>query len=199
MAVGDVYRLSVVTNQGSGGQMIVTHHFKQNSPLVFDTSVDDLIARWVDQALPTFVDLLSQSFIVDVVRAISVDNTEQGEFQVDTGDGTGTQTGDSQPYQNAAVITWRTGVPGRSNRGRNYVGGAVESNNAGAGQLTTDYRTVLGNYAQLLTFMNGDSLQFAKWQLVVYSRLNSSSRPVTSYVVRPTFYTQRRRVLGVGG
>lgn len=199
MAVNDVYRLSVVTNQGSGGQMIVTHHFKQNSALVFDTPVDDLIARWVDQALPVFVDLLSTSFIVDVVRAISVDNTEQGEFQVSTADGTGTQSGDSQPYQNAAVVTWRTGVPGRSNRGRNYIGGAVEANNAGAGQLTTDYKTVLNSYAQTLTFMNGDSLQFAKWQLVVYSRLLNASRPVTSYVVRPTFYTQRRRVLGVGG
>src|ERR1041385_1621876 len=43
----------------------------------------------------------------------------------------GTDSGEDLPYQNAAVITWRTALRGRSFRGRTYLGGFTESFSSG--------------------------------------------------------------------
>lgn len=58
----------------------------------------------------------------------------------------GTETGDALPPQVAACITLRTAGSGKSFRGRVYVGGGGEADNAGAGIMTTGFQTAAVNW-----------------------------------------------------
>lgn len=58
----------------------------------------------------------------------------------------GTETGDALPPQVAACITLRTAGSGKSFRGRVYVGGGGETDNAGAGVMSTGFQTAAINF-----------------------------------------------------
>lgn len=133
----------------------------------------------------------------------------------------GTTAGDLLPPQSAAVITLGTGQTGKRKRGRIYLFGQVETNQAD-GQWTTAYLT--GLQTAWNTFMNlykhpsGTNVNFT---LGVWSERTASGcvpapppqkghlnietprpelafTPVTTHIIRPVVYTQRRRTRGVG-
>lgn len=113
----------------------------------------------------------------------------------------GAVTGASVTNQVASVVSFKTGLRGRSFRGRNYVGGL------GATALNTTTTvsaafaaSLVGAYVQLAT-----SLGAAGFDHVVLSRFENNVRRsvgvatrITDYIGRLPLGTQRRRIVGHG-
>lgn len=111
------------------------------------------------------------------------------------GAGDGTATGDSLPRQTAGIITKRTAIPGRANRGRVYVPFPVEDQ-SGSGPLpTTTYVSLLDTWAaDLLTIVAfGSGANQGNLYPSLYHRGSVSSTVLTSMLSRRKWATQRRR------
>ena len=113
----------------------------------------------------------------------------------------GTASGPAAPNNVALCMSLRTGIRGRSFRGRNYIPGIprdlITENTVGAGSVTAyedAYNGLIG--------LGGDD----GWQQVIVSRFSGGAprttgvtTPVTAaFVVDPTVDSQRRRLPGRG-
>ena len=137
-----------------------------------------------------------------------------------TGTLTGGATGQEMlPPQCALVTTLRTAQVGRRRRGRWYTGGLSELNQNGGTWVSSILTTLDGAW---LSFFNTytPSVPASGFRLGIWSVRTASGcvpgpngkghvrvdapnpaaafEPCTTYVLRNTVYTQRRRVLGVG-
>lgn len=101
--------------------------------------------------------------------------------------GTGANT--PLPYQVAAVVSWRTGVAGKSFRGRSYIAGWNEAGNSATGRIDAAVVTDLKDAAENLVA----ALQAVDTPLVIYSRKLDVATPVTSVQVDNRWDIQRRR------
>lgn len=108
--------------------------------------------------------------------------------------GVGARTGDMLPPQAAGVISWRTGLAGRKYRGRSYIPGIAEMDQAG-GTLVAGAQA---NLDVLAGAVNNYWPAAFSGTHVIWHRDNTTPTPVSSWVIRPVVYTQRRRTLGVG-
>lgn len=108
---------------------------------------------------------------------------------------TGVSMGDSGAPVPAAVsglITWKTGLAGRSFRGRTYLAGV--SNNyvqADGSQWQPSFVPTLQAAAQAFNDLLVGATTVTG--LDVYSEKNNTKAPVTAVLFRPYFGTQRRR------
>jgi hypothetical protein len=125
------------------------------------------------------------------------------------------------PPQAALVLTWITGFAGRRRRGRTYVGGQPETvQNDGLWMSThiTDMTTKLNAFLAIYKVTTGTSpnLTLGIWSERTASGCVPGPRPpgghvsvdtphpelaftpISSGVVRPTVYSQRRRTRGAG-
>jgi hypothetical protein len=107
----------------------------------------------------------------------------------------GSQIGDTLPNQVAGIITKRTALAGRANRGRVYIPGAAESANAAGGVPTVGYVNTLLILAPLLLseWTSGIGLDQATMQPRILHRLLGTVTAVTGSTARPYWTTQRRR------
>lgn len=113
-------------------------------------------------------------------------------------------TADLLPPQCAGVLSFSTGLAGRSYRGRLYFAGLTEADQA-AGTWTAGAVSNMNTIITNLLTVFGPTGSNPDWQWVVISRyLNKSLRPtpigtaITAGSVRPYVYTQRRRTIGYG-
>jgi hypothetical protein len=196
MAIGDVYRLTVECNHlGNGEEYINVHHFRQASGIVQAEEGADLCEAWVQLVQPLFIPLLSNS-----IGAVSLEVRKVGDpsyifGQTVTG-GTGTSTGDMLPPFVAPLISWRTGLAGRSRRGRTYMPPTAESHQAG-GVIAASYLGAWADWAdQMIQLAAGAT--HGEWDLVVRSETLNNSFNVTGYLLRTRVARQSRRQLGVG-
>lgn len=116
--------------------------------------------------------------------------------------------GEGLPPQSAMVVTLRTGIAGRSRRGRLYISGFTEASQADgtwSGALVTNYQNIVDDLVAL--YGSGGTSPDYEWG--VWSRtlggedpgpynLVNGWRAITAGVVRTVVHTQRRRVAGVG-
>jgi len=116
----------------------------------------------------------------------------------------GADTGDPLPPQCASVFSLRTGLKGRSYRGRFFLPATSETNQAN-GAVIGAYTTKLNTISAQLLAVFGPAGTNGDWRLGVISRyLNKVQRTtpvctqVTSISIDPVLHTQRRRVYGVG-
>lgn len=231
MAIDDTYRLTVRMTW-LGQQFINTYAFNA----IAETAVTnaDATALAVDAKdafrainIPT---VTYSSWRLTQLRGTGV-TPVQGECRTEGGQafeglyttntaGTGS-SGDALPPQCALVITLNTGFIGRRRRGRLYVPGFAETDQAAGtftGTLitaaTTAWNVFFNKYA-------GATPTSPLWRLGVWSyriatgcvpgpppnfghvqvdppNLADAFRPCTAYALRSTVYTQRRRVIGVG-
>lgn len=106
------------------------------------------------------------------------------------------------PYNVTPVISWRTGLTGRSTRGRTYHVGLSEAQAVG-GQLETAAQVALSAaYDDLLSRINADS---EPWQLAVLSRVQGGATLAEAIpygilvgIVDFALDSQRRRLPGRG-
>lgn len=196
MAIGDWFRLSIVfKDTGDLNTVMNTLAFRQESGLVLDEEGEDLIEAYRNVIEAQYLPLVSSQLFLRkyTVRGItdplyiyeSADLSEQG-----------TAGGQGLPPQNSCVVTLRTGVAGRRNRGRSYLAPTGEGGTAG-GVLDPAYITAVNTmFGDMLPL--SDSPTTATWQLGVWSEVAAAGRPVTTVTPQPVMATQRRRRLGVG-
>lgn len=191
MAVGQVYRLSVVG--GALDQTIVnTFHFLQTgTPGGGRSPADDILFRWT--AGPTgspnqnYALMLPSSYLgrelVVLNTADPLDNSSQ-QNAIPGGRGGGQHL----PPQCCGLLSLETQGRGRSFRGRTYIGPVLEQDQD-AGTITTTYSDALARFAQSVA----TSYNSTPWAWVVYSRKLRSGQPVTRVHIRLFIATQRRR------
>jgi hypothetical protein len=105
----------------------------------------------------------------------------------------GTAGGNAVPNQVCQVVTLRTGLAGRSNRGRQYWPGLQESTVSGSG-FTWDSADLANNQTAAAGWRS--AMRGADMNPAVLSRTLSSLRECTSVQAQPKLGTQRRRLSG---
>lgn len=196
MAVGDVFRLSVVGASVDGRTQIVnTFHYRQDDALIFSEPGPDLVQAWLDDVDSDYRALISNIFSFNFFRVQGI-TSPLYVYEQTTASRLGTLTGEALPLTCAAVITWRTGLAGRSRRGRTYVPPANESAQNGS-ILTTSYIALMDAFADSAKAIPL-TIAHSGYTMMVYSSVLGQSNAVTSHLSRNILGTQRRRRPGVG-
>ena len=222
VAVNGIYKLSVIGTI-SGQQHVHTLHFRSTAA---GNSVGFTEPAWMQDLLTTFqascqapylqmfggVDTPISLFQVrkvcgSVPLPAGLDAAPAGGAKVGTGVA-GEFNGDKQPPWLAAVVTTRTALSGRRNRGRFFLGGLYESMSAGS-TLTTTRQTAIQAYVNALNTAYVAPLETAKNSaLFVFSKTQSKLEPATpcqncgadvvSFQVRDQLATMKSRKAGSG-
>ena len=103
----------------------------------------------------------------------------------------GTNSTDPLPPQVAVVVTLQTGRPGRSYRGRHYLGGLPENKCEPPGKLTSTSRTNIANF--YASWMGAVNSAIDSRLCVVLSPTLNIGTPITSVSVGDIYDTQRSR------
>lgn len=191
MAIGDIYRVSIVGTVGNV-QIVNTFHIRQVSGLI-GTIEGDVKSVWETSVETSYLQLKPTTYNINrlAVLKVSPGTPEGGE---ETLSGSGGKTGDILPFQDACVLSIRTGIPGRRYRGRMYIGPIVEGDQA-SGILTAGFLT---SAAAFVTAMQGAFGSTDQFQWMVWSDTGGFANPVTNVLIRDLLGTQRRRRPGVG-
>lgn len=205
MAIGDL-ALVVAELRGAGQVFQNTFGFKAISA---GATLTNLVADFRDAAIKNTSGGLLYPLTDDVgcayVRAVDVVPGTQANVEESFAEVLGAgNTSEPLPFHCAVVITWRTGLAGRSYRGRTYLTGAAEDQQ-NAGQWSSAFLAVVATFPVNMLATFGPTGSNANWQLVVISRVaNGVERAtpigtaITGYAVRQPVYTQTRRVIGRG-
>lgn len=191
MAIGSVYRLSVVGD--AGNQTIVnTFHFLQTDEFPGGlTPPAEIIRRWLGNAaeapVNAYARCLPNLYVGRELNCINVANPLDNSLEQNNQRGLRGST-EICPPQCCGLLSLETQGRGRSYRGRTYIGPVLELDQS-AGTITSGYSNVLTALVNSLVFNYG-STPFA-W--VVYSRKLKQSFPVLRVHVRLYIATQRRR------
>ena len=159
---------------------------------------DTLLEWWGDNLLP----LTSTTTVLReiYIRELQTEGIEY-TLAVDPTSGTGGIDGEPLPNNVCLCVSFRTGLQGRSNRGRNYPPGMVRSQQSG-NYATNAYAAALAAaYQALPVAVVGDG-----WTWVVASRYQAGGpRPsgittnvLTALVVDRALDSMRRRLVGRG-
>lgn len=229
MAVDDVYQLTLRATYA--GQTILNGLAFKVKTETDPTSVQALALAndWKDHLRPMQATILAyQSFVLQQVRGGSANYTSKvcqrsggARFEGNlTGTLTGSKSGDALPPQSAVVTTLRTSESGRTRRGRSYMAGLSETDQA-YGTITSGIVTVFQTAWNVQLGKFGPTGTDALWQIGIWSmRLatgcvprkeppygltpkdstspGTAFQPVIEFIVKPIVYNQRRRTIGVG-
>lgn len=204
MSQGDIYRLAVIGEGGSGQELVNVFHYRRESILLVNEDGLDLALAWTGQVLSDFLNTFSPGGAIHQLSIRGVTDPTYGYDYDISGHPVGTgPSGDDLPPQVSAVITWKTGKIGRSYNGRTFCWPAGESGQ-NRGSISSAYNTYLSDFADIA--MNfGPGITYGEWQMGVLSQYHAGEKrdtplftPVTQYIVRPVLCSQRRRRSGVG-
>lgn len=204
VAIGDIYELAVTWRDVTGTQqMINVYHFRQKAGFL---SAINLIGEW-QSAMQTRDQGLRSSgaqLIKYSCRSLIPHNTDWYETTLAVN---GTLGAFTLPPSSAAIITWRTGLPGRRKRGRTYIGGVERSQHAG-GLLTAAYTgTNMANFGNQVLAVFGAAGSSPTTEMGVWSRLNAGPDPpfnpagfqvITGFTAQPALGTMGTRRHGRG-
>ena len=192
MSIGDVYRASILFNgTEADNPMIMTLHYQTNQISVPGTPADEAqeIAEGVsDIIVADYPPLMSNTLSYERTNVIGItEPTAQGS-KVDITVGQSV-TGVSS-WRVAPVISWKSGLRGRSYNGRVFAMAPPEDN-VGSGSLGGPYQTALFNLANNLatvTLANGNEYIVGTWSRKLQIFTQSSG-----IIVRATVGTQKSR------
>lgn len=133
----------------------------------------------------------------DLTEEFDDEVTHAGTFPL-----AGTLASPVLPFNSTPVISWRSGLTGRSTRGRTYHVGISEAQVAGGTLDSVAQAALQGAYEDLMEQISADS---EPWQLGVLSRVQNGT-PLTeailyaflSVIVDDAMDSQRRRLPGRG-
>lgn len=196
-AVGNVYRCSIVM-AGWAGEHINTFYVRQITSSFTGDVAQDIFQTWDALCKADYLAMFNNRFSLAAFRVQQVDDALKGLFAESltaTGTGTRVVTTDGLPGQCAGLLEFNTGFSGRRGRGRNFIGGLCEEDNAD-GLLHSDQRDLMEAYGatMLSTFVAPSAI--AEW--VVWTKVNNTVAVVQSVQAKQPIYTQRRRRQGVG-
>lgn len=192
MAVNDIFKFSVVGRFSNGQDWVNVHYYKQTSAFILVPPEQAIIDDWVANVETTFLTALSSNMVLDQYEVRGVFGSAASlDWPVGL-PGTG-GAGDFLPPMDAPLVSWRTGLIGRANRGRTYLPGAFESFQAN-GVLTLAaiafYQGIADSIKTLYDPVTGLVPEFAK---VIFHTNDTDSPVVTTALVRNQVATQRRR------
>lgn len=200
-STGQIYQ--VTYQQTLAGQTIENViHFRErtgtSTPAQIATSVQAFMTA-MSQVQTT--DLVNTAIIVKQMTPVAFD-----ESIITPTTATGQQSSARFPSTVACVLTKRTGVAGKTHRGRIYVAAVPTIYATSPDRLNTAGGTAFGTFASSVMSTYGELGSDTHLQIGVYSRVLGGSHPftvagwqaLTSIDTQIIFGTQRRRRVGVG-
>lgn len=197
MALGDIFRLSIIGTGPQGQQLVNVLHYRHVSGSG-DDSGTELIDDWHAQCSGLFDNLFTAESSLIGYETRNLTQTEFGLNYTIAVPVPGVIVGETLPPQSAGVIGWRTGLIGRRRAGRMYTWPGGEGSQS-AGVWGAGYLGSMGNFASSCHSVSGTD----EWQQVIYSRVIGATpeilvTDVTVADINPNVCTQRRRKAGEG-
>lgn len=185
-----------------GDTFVNTYHVKteENWALEFLEGLVAIFWAWFqDEQADSISNTVTLSRIV--ARDLSTEFAAFLEFSPIAGN-VGEKTSPAMPGNVTAVVSWGSGLTGRSTRGRTYVVGLTEEDVTG-NELTSGARTAINtDYAQLRNNINGGDIN---WSMAVLSRVQNGvplaeaiAYQITSVATDQFIDSMRKRLAGRG-
>lgn len=192
MAANDIFKFSVVSRFGPGQPCVNTFHYKVINSLFPLDDAQGIVDAWQGQVQADYLSILNNAMVLDQLEVRQVlGGLAAIDFPVGA-PGTG-GAADQLPPMDCALISWRTGLIGRANRGRSYLPAPFESFQS-QGALTAPaiavYDALADKMRVLFDPLTG-LITFA--QLCMWHTSAADSPNVTTKIVRNLIATQRRR------
>lgn len=193
MAINDIYRLAVECGAvNASGLVVNVFHYRQTTVNPVSSGAAELVNAFNTSLSALYVACFSSSAQLESYKARNLTVPTEG-FDLTRGTPlAGTVTGDMIAPQNAELISWRTGLIGRSYRGRTYLPPTGESAVGSAGALGAGQLAAMAAFATAAMSIAATA-NWAGFQLLVYSPTLGTGTPVTSYAVRGGIVIQRKR------
>lgn len=198
MAIGDIFRFSVVGTGADEQELVNVYHYRQEQALVFDTPGEDLVQAWQLAAETAYSGCFGSDCAIRQYQVRGVTDPTYGFDLVlvePVGGGLG---GEMWPPQDTSLIKWSTGLIGKSFRGRTYAWPATEGHQEN-GRISSGLRANLIAFADTAVLI-GENPDTATWQMGVLSTYHNKVKrteplftPVINGIVRDFVFTQRRR------
>lgn len=195
MAIGDLFRLSVLyNNPNSGCKAANVLCYRQEFALILDEPGPDLVAAFKAAVEESIQGVVSTDWQIATYRVRGLTDPTYGYDLEQSGIGGG-QSGEPLPPQVAQLISWKTGKVGRHYNGRTYLPSTTEANQT-RGNLIPLQITGLQDLAEDMVYI-GDGITTANWQLGIYSTAEGFT-PITHGIIRPSLKTMRNRASTTG-
>lgn len=192
MAVGDVYRLTVVAGVSFREQRVINQlHFKQLDGLVFDTPGEDLVQRWQGQVQSAYAALFTNLITILSYKVAKAPLFET-EYELTGVNVTGGLTGEPLPAVTSGIISLYTATLNRRGRGRIYLFTPNEAASQGNGP-TSGWLANAATFNTNVFGMADTNVNYARWQLHMWSVADQTAREVTRMITRTVWGTQRDR------
>ena len=194
MAVNDLYRLTCVWSATSEApQAINQFHFRQNAGLVFDTPGEDLVAAFRAYCEENYTWLVTEGLELFTYKVSKAPDFQTEHIEEISAGVNGLITGDPLPPRTSGLISLRTAVLTRRGRGRIFLPPAAESVST-AGRASSNYIIAMDTFMEnMVTDMNSVSIDYAPWGLEVWSEAEQEGNPVTQWLSRVKWSSQRDR------
>ena len=195
LAVNDIVMVTAWCQQGSQASLNVGK-FRVSaiagSPTL-DILANAIKANWS----PAYTAWMPTSATFEGVKVRRLAPTATPEVLSTGAPDAGTSAGDPLPAQISGLITLRTNLPGPKWRGRKYVGFGTEDNTTtafavnGAGVALLD--TIATKWGVVQTYGVGNTATLMP--IIADRLLPNTNEPVSSYLVRSSLVTQKRRAV----
>ena len=208
-----VVRANIRATVGASEEIVHTLHFQRvNTTVQDDPSLQDIANKIVEEWTSVIDDAQGTGSVLNnrlrsdleyqSVNTYSLSPaglaTEQAEALFPDGIG-GSSPADPLPPDVAIVASLRTGLPGRSKRGRLYLGGFVTPACVAGGRVETNLAATIGqalaSFGSDMKMTSLTGVDRLNW--TVLSRTTTSTQKITQVRVGNIFDTQRRRDNGL--
>jgi hypothetical protein len=184
----------VIEGQADGQDVINVLHYKYVGAAPTAVALDAFITSWKTAHLAQWLACHSSGYLIlgfectDIASAAGARATQA----LSTGN-VGTVGSPLLPNNVALAVSWRTGLAGRTNRGRTFMGGLPASgynNDAITGSLLTALSTLAAALISQ-TFTGG-------FDFAVASFKDSLAKVITGFIMETVIDSMRRRLPGRG-
>jgi hypothetical protein len=153
-----------------------------------------ILACFTSNLLP----VLSDDIVLQGADIKSITGSVLQEAEVTlTSSNVGAISGDSLPSTNAAIVALKTSHPGRTGRGRMFLPGIPEANQAASAVDATFIAAAVAFLACMVAaYVNSDPLATPFFHWSVRSRKDNVNYPISSTAVRSVIGTMRSRKVG---
>lgn len=189
--IANAYRLLIQTTLN--GVFLGETHIDFSIPTFpfDDVSVTDFVTHvWAQFTGSNTDDALSDQMDLPVWTMQNFDDPTRADISVPS-TAHGGESHDPLPPNVAVLVSLRTVLAGRSNRGRAYWPGYTEASADGPIFNPTSQSNLAIAYADLVSSGPGYTYPY---ELVVLSITNATAQPVSSVIVEPSFATMRKRL-----
>lgn len=197
MAIDDIFKLAVKSKFGLGQDCVNTFHYKvlTGGALLLDPA-QTLADNWQAQVQPSYLNLMASSMILELLEVRQVFG---GLASLDVPvNEPGLISGEQLPPMDCALISWRTGLIGRANRGRTYMPSPLETWQSAGTIAPGNVDNYQAAADEMITLNDAATGLIPQYQMVIFHTDATDSPEVTFGIVRNIIATQRRRRVGVG-